>query len=112
MAMEMCKNHPGRQSIGHCQTCHIPLCEKCAVTVPGSDLIFCSQEHAERFQSYDARRQEMKIKPKRNRSIFLLLPMWLVIAAVVLVVAMIVIYLLVGITPSGQIAYLRGLVGL
>jgi hypothetical protein len=112
MAQDICKNHPGRAAVGHCETCHIPLCEKCAVSWPGTDRIFCSPEHAERFVSYQERRDEMKIPRKRPKSIFVLLPMWIVIMAVVLVVASIAYYLITGITPSSQIATLRGIVGL
>jgi len=50
MATKECKNHWGRKAVGHCATCHIPLCEECAMRSPATgDQIFCSEAHLQRF---------------------------------------------------------------
>lgn len=54
-ASKICKNHAGRMSVGHCETCHIPLCKECAVTGDDASIkgkIFCSKEHLDQFVMY------------------------------------------------------------
>lgn len=70
MAGEICKNHPGRDAIGHCATCHIPLCEKCVVKAPGTDKIFCSEKHAEQYMAFEERLGGKRITTFKQPSIF------------------------------------------
>ncbi len=112
MALDICKNHPGRDAIGHCETCHIPLCEKCAVTWPGTDSIFCSKEHAEQFMAYQERREDMKIARQKNPSILFAFVKWVVVLVVVVAILMVVANFALGMSPADQIRYVRGLVGM
>jgi len=111
MALEICKKHPGRTAIGHCETCHVPVCEQCAVAYPGTDKVFCSQEHAERFMSYTERRKEVDIARKRPKSIVFLLPKWILILAVVAAIACAVLWFAVGVPPGDQIGWIRDKIG-
>ena len=85
MALEICKNHPGKKSIGKCETCHIPLCEECAVVSSDPKLkgrIFCSEAHRDRFEQYQGALGEKRIgKGIRQPSIFTALIKWALILA-------------------------------
>lgn len=112
MALTVCKNHPAREAIGHCETCHIPLCDKCAVTVPDSKSIYCSKEHAEKAAAFSERRKDMNIRAKKNRSIVVMVPIWIVSTAILAAIVMTAVYFVMGMSPYEQIEFVRGLVGM
>ena len=54
MGLEVCKNHPGRKAVGICATCHIPVCEECAVKSPAvPKQLFCCKEHMQKFLAFE-----------------------------------------------------------
>lgn len=101
MAMEFCKKHPGQKAVGRCETCHAPVCEKCAVSAEGTDRIFCCQEHAQRFMAYEQGKGTKKIRRFKERSIFFILIKWAIIIAVVLAVVSAAGHFGLGMDPTG-----------
>ena len=70
MGNKICKNHPGRTAVGICATCHIPICQECAVKSPAlPKQIFCSKEHMQQFLAFEESGRG-NIPRIRNRSIF------------------------------------------
>ncbi len=70
MAMEICRKHQAQKSIGHCETCHAPVCELCVVRSANPKLAkkcFCSEDHREKFETYMAasggKRQVAGVRP-------------------------------------------------
>ncbi len=72
MGLDICKQHPGQRAIGHCETCHVPVCEQCVVRSSDPKLAkkcFCSEEHRVKFEQYKDAMGDKKIKPMRPPSI-------------------------------------------
>jgi hypothetical protein len=85
MSVRICKNHPGRKAVAHCEGCHIPLCEECAVLSEhpkAKGKAFCSEEHRKNWETYIDAIGERQPPPMRRPSMFSYL-FWLVAGVVV-----------------------------
>ncbi|MDX2175437.1 MAG: B-box zinc finger protein [Candidatus Sumerlaeia bacterium] len=80
MALQLCKNHPGKKAVAHCETCHIPLCEECAIPSEHPKhpkAVFCSEQHRQNFMNFAATENARQIPRMRNSSMFIVIPRFL-----------------------------------
>ena len=83
MGADFCKQHPGQKAIGMCATCHIPVCEKCAVKAPKGKELFCCAEHASQFAAF-AGVSSKNVKQVKRPSIFFAAIKWAIAAIIIL----------------------------
>ena len=92
MSVKLCKKHPGRDAVGQCASCAVPVCAECAVRVAEApDRVFCSQQHAESYVSYELARSGKKKIGRLGPPSFV---MWIIKAIVVLAILLVVLHVL------------------
>lgn len=76
-----CLQHPERNAVARCKTCHKPLCQGCVMKKPGG--IFCSDDCFEKMGDFQ-RRVEKLDERKVSTFSFRSLVKWVIVTAVVL----------------------------
>lgn len=86
MGLDICKKHPGRKAVGHCEHCHIPLCEECAIVSDhpkAKGKKFCSEEHLQSLITYSEAMGGKELKRIRPPSIFVSIIKYALIGGVI-----------------------------
>jgi hypothetical protein len=83
-APSRCLNHPERTAVARCKQCHKPLCQKCAMKMPGG--VFCSDECYQKMGSFQDRVDMLDKAKKPGLSLGKLLTRLVTVAIIVAIV--------------------------